>query len=110
MSPTSKARREASRNQFKYKGGMPDRVKSFEKSIVERIVGESGLGWLTLGFRHFFLPSVYGCVNFDTPLCLPFLLHSSRVFCLQMLIKNADNVERGVFIVLKVVICLLAVI
>ena len=29
LSPTSKARREASRNQFAEKGGMPDRVKSF---------------------------------------------------------------------------------
>ena len=29
LSPTSKARREASRNQFMEKGGMPDRVKSF---------------------------------------------------------------------------------
>ena len=29
LSPTSKARREASRNQFVEKSGMPDRVKSF---------------------------------------------------------------------------------
>ena len=29
MSPTSKARREASRNEFNEKGGMPDRIKSF---------------------------------------------------------------------------------
>ena len=29
LSPTSKARREASRNEFMEKGGMPDRVKSF---------------------------------------------------------------------------------
>ena len=29
LSPTSKARREASRNRFVEKGGMPDRVKSF---------------------------------------------------------------------------------
>ena len=29
LSPTSKARREASRNEFVEKGGMPDRVKSF---------------------------------------------------------------------------------
>ena len=29
LSPTSKARREASRNEFMDKGGMPDRVKSF---------------------------------------------------------------------------------
>ena len=31
LSPTSKARREASRNEFVEKGGMPDRVKSFRK-------------------------------------------------------------------------------
>ena len=31
LSPTSKARREASRNKFVVKGGMPDRVKSFRK-------------------------------------------------------------------------------
>ena len=29
LSPTSKARREASRNEFVKKGGMPDRVQSF---------------------------------------------------------------------------------
>ena len=29
LSPTSKARREASQNEFVEKGGMPDRVKSF---------------------------------------------------------------------------------
>ena len=29
LSPTSKARREASRNKFVEKGGMPDRAKSF---------------------------------------------------------------------------------
>ena len=29
LSPTSKGRREASRNMFVEKGGMPDRVKSF---------------------------------------------------------------------------------
>ena len=29
LSPTSKSRREASRNQFMEKGGMPDRVESF---------------------------------------------------------------------------------
>ena len=29
LSPTSKARREASRNEFMEKGGMPDRVKRF---------------------------------------------------------------------------------
>ena len=31
LSPTSKARREASRNQFVEKGGMPDRAKSFRE-------------------------------------------------------------------------------
>ena len=31
LSPTSKARREASRNEFMEKGGMPDRVKSFKE-------------------------------------------------------------------------------
>ena len=31
LSLTSKARREASRNQFVEKGGMPDRVKSFRE-------------------------------------------------------------------------------
>ena len=31
MSPTSKARREASRNKFAEKGGVPDRVKSFKE-------------------------------------------------------------------------------
>ena len=31
LSPTSKARREASRNGFMEKGGMPDRVKSFRE-------------------------------------------------------------------------------
>ena len=31
LSPTSKARREASRNQFVEKGGMPDRVKNFRE-------------------------------------------------------------------------------
>ena len=31
LSPTSKARRKASRNQFVEKGGMPDRVKSFRE-------------------------------------------------------------------------------
>ena len=31
LSPTSKARREASRNEFMVEGGMPDRVKSFRE-------------------------------------------------------------------------------
>ena len=38
LSPTSKARREASRNEFMEKNRVPDRVKVFKKSIVERIV------------------------------------------------------------------------
>ena len=47
LSPTSKARREASRNEFMEKDRMPDRVKSFrKKSIVDRIVRELGLGLL----------------------------------------------------------------
>ena len=46
LSPTSKARREASRNAFMEKGGMPDRVKALEKSIVKRIVREPDLGLL----------------------------------------------------------------
>ena len=33
LSPTSKARREASRNQFAEKGGVPDRVESFREII-----------------------------------------------------------------------------
>ena len=31
LSPTSKVRREASRNQFVEKGGMPDRIKGFRE-------------------------------------------------------------------------------
>ena len=31
LGPTSKARREASRNEFMEKGGMPNRVKSFQE-------------------------------------------------------------------------------
>ena len=31
LSPTSKARKEASRNEFMKKGGIPDRVKSFRE-------------------------------------------------------------------------------
>ena len=31
LSPTSKARREANRNEFVEKGGMPDRVESFRE-------------------------------------------------------------------------------
>ena len=52
LSPTSKARSEASRNEVMEKGGMPDRVKSFREISgkvhcpVERIVREPGLGLL----------------------------------------------------------------
>ena len=35
LSPTSKARREASRNWFVEKGGMPDRVESFREINIE---------------------------------------------------------------------------
>ena len=45
LSPTSKARREASRNEFVEKGRMPE-SKAFEKSIVDRIVRESCLDLL----------------------------------------------------------------
>ena len=41
LSPTSKARREDSGNEFMEKGGMPDRVESFGE-----IVREPGLGLL----------------------------------------------------------------
>ena len=40
LSPTSKTRREASRNQFVEKGGMPDRVKNF-REIISRGSSES---------------------------------------------------------------------
>ena len=46
LSPTSKARREASRNELVEKGGMPDRAKALEKSIVNRIIREPSLGLL----------------------------------------------------------------
>ena len=58
LSPTSKARREASRNRFVEKGGMPAVIvlwkragcqtesKALEKSIVDRIVREPDLGLL----------------------------------------------------------------
>ena len=48
LSPTSKARREASRNKFVEKSGMPDRVKRFREinTVVERIVQEPGPGLL----------------------------------------------------------------
>ena len=38
LTPSSKARREASQNEFVEKSGMPDRAKALEKSIVDRIV------------------------------------------------------------------------
>ena len=44
LSPTSKARREASQNEFMEKGGMPGRVESFREII--RIVRKPGLGLL----------------------------------------------------------------
>ena len=43
LSIMSKARREASRNKFVEKDGMTE-SKALEKSIVERIVREPGLG------------------------------------------------------------------
>ena len=47
LSPTSKARREASQNEFMEKSGMPDRVKNFrEINSKDRIVQEPGLGLL----------------------------------------------------------------
>ena len=44
MSPTSKTRREASRNEFMEKDGMPDRVKSFREinSRQDRPRAQSG--------------------------------------------------------------------
>ena len=44
LSPMTKARREASRNEFMEKGGMPNRVKSFRE--VNRIVKVLYLGLL----------------------------------------------------------------
>ena len=46
LSPTSKARREASRNEFVAKGGMPDRVKSFREidSRQDRSRARPGFG------------------------------------------------------------------
>ena len=47
FSPTSKARREASRNEFVEKGWMPDRVESFQEiNSRKRIVREPGVGLL----------------------------------------------------------------
>ena len=45
LSPTSKARREASRNEFKGKGGMPDRVESLDQEIDSREDRQSP-GWV----------------------------------------------------------------
>ena len=44
LSPTSKARREASRNEFMEKSGMPDRVESFREinSREDRLRAGSG--------------------------------------------------------------------
>ena len=42
FSPMSKARREASRNQFVEKGGMPDRVKNFRDSREDRSKARPG--------------------------------------------------------------------
>ena len=46
LSPTSKARREASRNEFVEKGRIPNKVESYQESIVDRIVQEPSLGLL----------------------------------------------------------------
>ena len=45
LSPTSKARREASRNQFMEKGGVPYRVKSFREidDSEDRLRAQPGL-------------------------------------------------------------------
>ena len=44
LSPTSRARREASQNEFMEKGGMPDRVKSFGEinSTEDRLRAQPG--------------------------------------------------------------------
>ena len=46
LSPTSKARWKASQNELMEKGRVPDRVESFQESIVDRIVREPSLGLL----------------------------------------------------------------
>ena len=46
LSPTGKARIEASRNEFMKKGKFQTESKAFEKSIVEKIIREPGLGLL----------------------------------------------------------------
>ena len=47
LSPTNKARREASRNEFVEKSGMPDIVKSFREIDSREDVQEPGLGLLS---------------------------------------------------------------
>ena len=44
LSPTSKAKREASRNKFVERAGCHTESKALEKSIVDRIVREPSLG------------------------------------------------------------------
>ena len=46
LKPTSKATREASRNEFMERTGCQTESKAFENLIVERIVREPGLGLL----------------------------------------------------------------
>ena len=46
LSPSSKARREASRNEFAEKGGMPDRVKSFREIDSRQDRPRSGPGFV----------------------------------------------------------------
>ena len=46
LSPTSKARREANRNQFVEKGGMSDRVKSFREIDSRQDRPRTGLSLL----------------------------------------------------------------
>ena len=47
LSPTSKPRREASRNELMKRAGCQTESKAFENSIVERIVRKPGLGLLS---------------------------------------------------------------
>ena len=46
MSPSSKARREASRNKFVEKGGMPDRVESFQEVDLSKNRPKDGPGFV----------------------------------------------------------------
>ena len=46
LSPTSKARREASRNKFEEKSGMPDRVKSFKEIDSRQNRSRTQLGFV----------------------------------------------------------------